>query len=184
MTPLPLPLTPANLLRQVITPALKLLPPAMTSIKALVMLVAIALQESALKSRWQIVDANNPNKKGPARNLWQFELGSKTHGGGVWGVFLHPASRYWLAEVCKVRGVEFQPRAIWLVSETDDVLACCLARLLLFTDRKALPEITDTKGGWDLYRYRTWCPGKPKALKWAENHAIAVKAVSSMTVAK
>lgn len=126
---LKLPISPRQLLVDVVLPALKLLPAAMNSVEALVMLVAIALQESGLEHRWQVIDAKRPDKKGPARGLWQFELGTKESRGGVWGVYLHEASRYWLAQVCAARGVPFQPRAIWLALETDDVLACLVARL-------------------------------------------------------
>jgi hypothetical protein len=174
---LKLPIALLDLITKVIRPALKLLPPAMYSIEALVMLVAIALQESALEHRWQVIDAKRPDKKGPARGLWQFELGSKAKGGGVWGVYKHAASRYWLSQVCAARNVAFEPRAIWLALETDDVLACCVARLLLFTDAKRLPAISEPKAAWDLYRYRTWCPGKPHAGKWGGNHLTAVNAV-------
>lgn len=183
MSLLKLPIAPLDLLNKVIRPALKLLPPAMTSIEALVMLVAIALQESALAHRWQVINPNKPDKKGPARGLWQFELGTKASRGGVWGVYLHDASRYWLAQVCAARGVVFEPRAIWLALETDDVLACCVARLLLFTDPKRLPAITETKAAWDLYRFRTWRPGKPHAGKWGGNHLAAVRAVEQSRLA-
>jgi hypothetical protein len=179
MALLPLPISPAHLLTKVILPALKFLPAAMTSVKALVMLIAIALQESALAHRWQVIDAKNPNRKGPARGLWQFELGTRASRGGVWGVFLHPSSRYWLSQVCMTRGVAFEPRAIWLALESDDILACCVARLLLFTDPKALPEITDAEGAWKLYRVRTWRPGKPHKEKWAKYHSTAVATVKA-----
>jgi hypothetical protein len=176
---LPLPIRQDIAIKRVILPALKLLPAAMTSIEAIVMLLAIALQESALEHRWQVIDAKRPNAKGPARGLWQFELGTKASKGGVWGVYLHPASRYWLAQICAARGVAFEPRAIWLALETDDLLACCVARLLLFTDPKRLPALTDTKGAWDLYRFRTWRPGKPHAGKWPLNHRMAVAAAQA-----
>lgn len=179
MAQLPLPIKPKDLLARVIRPALKLLPPAMTSDSALVMLIAIALQESNLEHRWQVIDAKRPSKKGPARGLWQFELGTKASKGGVWGVYLHPTSRYWLAQVCAARGVAFEPRAIWLALETDDLLACCVARLLLFTDPKKLPDINDVTGSWTLYRVRTWRPGKPHPEKWPNNHRIAVDTVWS-----
>lgn len=182
MSLLKLPISPRQLLVDVVLPALKLLPAAMNSVEALVMLVAIALQESGLEHRWQVIDAKRPDKKGPARGLWQFELGTKESRGGVWGVYLHEASRYWLAQVCAARGVPFQPRAIWLALETDDVLACLVARLLLFTDPKRLPSVTDSAGAWTLYRVRTWRPGKPHPQKWAGNHAAAVSSVQKLGV--
>lgn len=183
MSLLKLPISPRQLLTEIILPALKLLPAAMNSIEALVMLIAIALQESNLEHRWQVIDPARPGKKGPARGLWQFELGTKASKGGVWGVYLHPSSRYWLAQVCAARGVAFAPRAIWLALETDDLLACCVARLLLFTDPQKLPGINDVTGSWKLYRVRTWRPGKPHPEKWADNHAAAARAVKDIGVA-
>ena len=158
-----------------VEPALKLLPAAMSSDEARVLLYAIGLQESRLVHRYQILQ-NRPGVQGPARGLWQFERGSQMFGGGVWGVFKHKASRYWLSELCKARGVPFDPPAIWERLEGDDVLAAGVARLLLFTDPKRLPALTDTKGAWDLYRFRTWRPGKPHAGKWPLNHRMAVAA--------
>lgn len=174
---LPLPISPVTMLRDIILPALKLLPQAMSSERAQVLLVAISGQESNWNHRWQVVDLNRPEKRGPARGLWQFELGAKGTGAGVWGVVEHQASRYWLAQVCAARGVPFNARAIWLALEADDILAACVARLLLFTDPKVLPAITDPDGAWKLYRFRTWRPGRPHPEKWHAYHAAAVTAV-------
>src|SRR6185312_10462500 len=65
MTLLPLPIAPADALGKIIVPALATLPPEMDSSQARVMLLAIALQESGLRTREQ--------DGGPARGLWQFE---------------------------------------------------------------------------------------------------------------
>ena len=104
-----------------INAALRILPSAMDSVQARVMLLAIGLQESRFIHRFQIVHGK-PGAKGPARGFWQFELGSRASRGGVWGVFLHESSRYWLSVLCEARGVAFEPRAIWTAIETDDVL--------------------------------------------------------------
>lgn len=180
-------MTPATALRTAINPALKLLPKAMDSREARVQLIATSLQESKLEHRWQVVNPKHPERKGPARGFLQFELGSKAKGGGVWGVFTHPASRYWLSVLCTARCVDFNPRAIWLAIEQDDVLAFGLGRLLLFTYPRRLPEVGDEQGGFDLYALRTWRPGawtrgtpaQRTALrtKWADNYASACKAV-------
>lgn len=183
---LPLPITPADMLAKNVRPALKALPPAMSSERAAVMLVAIPGQESNLEHRWQVVDLSRPQVKGPARGLNQFELGKKGTGAGVWGVFEHAASRYWLKTVCDARGVAFEPRAIWLALETDDHLAVCVARLLLFTDPRPLPELGDVEGAWRYY-LRNWRPGaytngtaatraKLRA-KWGGHYARALAAV-------
>ncbi len=76
-------------------PAMALLPARMDTSEARCMLLAIGLQESRFVHRRQI--------GGPARGFWQFERGTPASRGGVWGVFLHAASRDWLAELCRAR---------------------------------------------------------------------------------
>ncbi|GEM_PF-293142 len=181
-TQLPLPINPEDAVRRIIFPALRLLPPAMTSLQAVVLIVAIFLQESALAHRWQVVDAKRPERKGPARGLAQFEKGTRASRGGVWGIYLHASSRYWLSKVCEALGIPFTPDAIWQAMERSDVLAAACARLLLFTDPKPLPAPDDEEGAWKLY-LRTWRPGAytrgtPTARrqlreKFGRNHRVA-----------
>ncbi|HWH83254.1 MAG TPA: hypothetical protein VNU71_13570 [Burkholderiaceae bacterium] len=140
--------------------ALSLLPRAMDSLEARVMLFAIGLQESQFQFRRQLGD-------GPARGFWQFELG------GVNGVFKHPASRYWLAALCKARGVDFAVPAIHGSLEHDDVLAAGVARLLLFTDARHLPALDDERGACAYY-IRCWKPGKKRPKDWPANHDAAL----------
>lgn len=173
---LSLPISPKDFTHTLCKEALKLLPDRMTSDKALVMLCAIALQESALNHRWQVIDFKRPNVKGPARGLLQFERGTRASRGGVWGVYLHSASKDYLKQVCDARGVNFEPNAIYERLEQDDILAICVARLLLWTDPKALPNINDSNGAWELYM-RTWRPGKPKPNVWPNNHKRAVESL-------
>lgn len=152
--------------RPLLNEALALLPAAMDSREARVMLVAIGLQESRLKHRRQLV-GNPPRPIGPAKGMWQSE-----RLGGCKGVVNHPASRYWAHAVCKARGVAFTATAIWNAIETDDVLACAAARLLLFTDPRRLPAVGDEREAWNLY-LRTWRPGKPHRDTWAGLYAQA-----------
>lgn len=142
-----------------INPALALLPSAMDTPEARAMLLAIGLQESRFTHRRQI--------GGPARGFWQFEKGTRASRGGVWGVFLHPASKDRLAALCKARSVSCDPDAIYAALEYDDVLAAGVARLLLWTDPKALPAIGDADAAWALY-LRTWRPGKPQPHTWPD----------------
>lgn len=146
-----------------IDPALALLPAKMTSDKARVMLLAIALQESRITHRKQI--------GGPAKSFLQFESG-----GGVKGVMTHSASRDPVQTLCQELAVPFDRAAIFQAMEFNDVLAFGLGRLLLYTDPKALPEIGDAQGAWDLYQ-RVWRPGKPHRQTWDELYKIAVDAV-------
>lgn len=154
-----------------INQGLALLPPAMDTDRARVMLLAIGLQESRLEHRRQLV-GNPPRPVGPAKGLWQFE-----RGGGCKGVVEHPASRYWMSLVCKARGVDFDATAIWNAIEHDDVLAAAAARLLLFTDSRRLPALGDERDAWNLY-IRVWRPGKPHRATWPGLYAQALTAVT------
>lgn len=137
--------------------------PKLASPEAVVMLLAIGLQESRFEHRRQI--------GGPARGFWQFECG-----GGVRGVMTHGMSRDHAIHLCELRNVKFEAQAIYEALERDDVLAAGFARLLLWTDRKSLPRIGDVDAAWDLY-YRTWRPGKPHRITWNALYAQAVEAV-------
>lgn len=167
---LDLPIRPAECNRLILTPALALLPSRMDSSAARVMLIAMALQESGLNAR-----AQRPLRPGmppgPARGLWQFE-----RGGGVAGVLSHAATSQLALEVCAARDVRPNRDAVWNALETDDVLAACFARLLLWTDAGALP--TTEKEGWDAY-IRTWRPGRPHASRWGSNWSRATEAVNA-----
>ncbi|WP_175796323.1 hypothetical protein [Burkholderia anthina] len=153
-----------------VAPALKILPAAMDTPQARVMLLSIGLQESRFTYRQQL--------GGPARGFWQFEQGTAQSRGGVWGVYLHEASRYWLSMLCGVRGVAFSPASIYSALATDDVLAAGVARLSLFADPKVLPAVNDADGGWALYA-RVWRPGKPHPETWPGYHQQAVREVQS-----
>lgn len=161
-----------QIMEDALRPAMALLPARMDTPEAGCMLLAIGLQESRFVHRRQI--------GGPARGFWQFEKGTRASRGGVWGVFLHAASRDHLATLCKARGVAADPDAIYTALEYDDVLAAGVARLLLWTDPKALPPVGDEDAAWALY-LRTWRPGKPKPDSWAGLYQRAVAAVQART---
>lgn len=152
-------------------PALALLPAAMDTPEARVMVIAICLQESRLVHRRQLV-GNPPRPVGPAKGLAQFE-----RGGGCHGVVHHPASRYWMAAVCKARGVQCNATAVWNAIEHDDVLAAAAARLFLFTDPRALPGLGDEAEAWRCYM-RNWRPGKPHRTTWPDLYAQALAAIT------
>lgn len=160
-----------------VTPGLALLPATWDSLEARAFMFATALQESELAHRYQIVQGR-PGAKGPARSFYQFELGTRESKGGVWGIFLHKASRAHLQTVCAARGVPFDPTSIWLAIEHDDVLASACARLLMRTDAQALPKLGDEDGAWKMYRYRLWRPGKPHPETWPANYRRALAYVT------
>lgn len=144
--------------------ALATLPARMDSPPARVLLLAIALQESGCCTRCQA-------DGGPARGLWQFELG-----GGCTGVLRHPATDRLAAEWCAERNCTPTPRALWSNLERDDALAAGTARLLLATDPRPLPAVDDVPGAWAYY-LRNWRPGRPRPEHWAGHHAEARRAL-------
>lgn len=155
---------------QALDQALAILPERMDTPAARVLLLAIGLQESRLRHRFQIVQGR-PGAKGPARGLLQFE-----RGGGVVGVMSHRATRELARMVCMNRGVPFVAHNIWIALEYDDVLAFALGRLLLFTDPRPLPAIGEVEASWDYY-IRNWRPGKPHRHTWDELYEQAVAMV-------
>ncbi len=162
-----------DILKHVIGPGLALLPASMDTPAARVMLLAIGLQESRFDYRRQI--------NGPARGLWQFE-----RGGGVTGVLRHRASADLADSVCKQRGVDPMPAAVYAQLEHDDLLACAFARLLLWTDPQPLPAAGQVEAAWQYY-LRNWRPGAYSngdaaaraslRAKWGRNYAAAMDAL-------
>ena len=152
------------ILGSAIAPGLALLPPAMTSPRALVMLLTIGQQESGMTARVQ-------HGGGPARGLWQFE-----EGGGVRGVLMHPATQAFAVHACQARDVLPTTPTAWAALARDDVLAAAFARLLLFADPRPLPELGDEAGAWECYA-RNWRPGKPRRETWGAFYAAALHEV-------
>lgn len=134
----------------VIPAAYELLPPAMNSPESDAMLLAIGLQESRLEHRRQI--------GGPAMGFWQFESG-----GGWRGVLRHTSTRDTAAHVLRVMGYSADPG--YEVLATNDRLACCFARLLLWTHPGPLPTKGQHDYAWDYYM-NLWRPGKPHRETW------------------
>lgn len=151
-------MAPLDVAENAIDEAMAILPAGMDTPRARVLMRAIGLQESRFTHRAQVVDGGG---KGPARGFWQFE-----RGGGVKGVLTHPQTKRLAQSVCLARGVEADPRSVWLALETDDTLAAAFARLLLWSDPKPLPELGESEEAWECYT-RNWRPGKPHIKTWA-----------------
>lgn len=145
-----------EVIRDIFEPAFKLLPPRLDTVEARLELLAIGRQESRFIYRRQ--------EGGPARGFWQFE-----QGGGVRGVLMHPSTTSLITEVCQARQVQCNAPAVYRAIENDDVLACCMARLLLWTDSHALPALDDADGAWSYY-LECWRPGKPHRKTWNQFH--------------
>lgn len=165
-------MTPAQADTLMIRPALTLLPPAMDSPEASVMLLTIALHESLLIHRRQI--------NGPARGYWQFERG------GVRGVLSHWTAKPHAEQVCETLNYRADLDVVYGAIEHNDVLAAAFARLLLYTDPLRLPRVSDAQLALEYY-VRTWRPGawargseEQRAQlreKWMRHHAEASRAV-------
>lgn len=132
--------------------------------RALVMLMAIAGQESAWAHRRQI--------GGPARSYWQFEKG-----GGVAGVLSHPATKAAIATVCKALDIPCETATVYEAMAWNDTLAACMARLLLYSDPKALPALGDQETAWAYYIHN-WRPGMPHPQTWPAHYAAAMDLVA------
>jgi len=115
-----------------------------------VLMLAIAGQESGWQHRAQI--------GGPARGFWQFEKG-----GGVAGVLTHRATAERARSLCTALRIEAGAATVYEALRWNDVLAVGFARLLLWSDPRALP--VDASNGWECY-LRNWRPGKPHETTW------------------
>ncbi len=154
-------MTPERLLQVGIYPAMSLLPEKMDAAAAERMLVAMALQESALRHRHQV--------NGPAHGWWQFEKG-----GGVAGVLRHHSTREHATKAMHDLGYPAEVGVAYDAIEHNDVLAAVFARLLLWT----LPAALATNEGpaWSQY-IEAWRPGKPHPDRWSACWAQACRVV-------
>jgi hypothetical protein len=138
------------------------------------MLIAIALQETGLRARRQMLEARDhwwESKPGKGHGFWQFE-----RDGGVRGVLRHAAAS---AIVLPVIDAMLYPRDPYAVHEAlihNDILACVLARALLYSVPDAMPRPNEADKGWSIY-LKAWRPGKAHPEAWPENYRIAWEAV-------
>ncbi len=133
-------------------------------------LLAIALQESALAHRRQIVAGGAEN--GPASSFYQFE-----QGGGCKGVLTHHRAAPIMRAVCTDFNVQPTPAGLWEAMRYHDIVATIAARLLIFTLPSKLP--TTAEAGWAQY-LAAWRPGKPHPAKWADNWNLATLTVGAI----
>jgi len=164
-------MTPELLLKTAIIPALGMLDSKLDTPAARAMLIAIALQETGLRARRQMLEARDhwwESKPGKGHGFWQFERDGATRGVMV----RHAAAS---ALVLPVIDALLYPRDPYAVHEAlihNDVLACVLARALLYSVPDALPGPNDPEKGWVQY-VSAWRPGKPHVEPWANNYRTA-----------
>jgi hypothetical protein len=142
-----------HLLRFTLPAAYSLLPEAMRSDRATAMLLAIGLHESdGFRARRQY-------NRGPAHGFWQFERV------GTRGVLEHPRTQAAAAAVIDALCYRLpkatparQALEVFDAITHNDTLACCLARLLLWTIPHPLPTATEPYIAFQQY-LDAWRPG-------------------------
>lgn len=139
--------------------AFALLPGVMDTAAARAMLLAIGLQESGFAHRTQV--------GGPARGFWQFE-----QAGGTAGVLAHPTTMDYSRIVCGELVYPPDAETCYRAIADNDVLACCFARLLLWTLPDRLPPRGHADRAWAQY-LSAWRPGKPRPDDWPANYTLA-----------
>lgn len=164
-------MTPAKLLKSAVLPALSELESAgiRDSFEARRFLLAIALQESGLKHRRQVVGGT---ESGPAASFWQFEKG-----GGCRGVLTHKSTSLKIRRICDEYNVDPTEGGLWEAMRYQDIVAACAARLLVYTLPHALPVTAEQ--GWAQY-LAAWRPGKPHPQRWPACWATADATVKEL----
>lgn len=135
----------------VIPAAMQVLGEGLDSREARAMLLTSGLQETRFEHRRQPAG-------GPGRGLWQFE-----RNGGWRGVLEHRSVSARAQAVLLRLGYSQDPGYDTLT--LDDVLACCFARLLLYTHPLALPKEGENGYAWNYY-LNLWRPGRPHPETW------------------
>jgi hypothetical protein len=158
-------MTPTRLLQTAILPAMNELATLgiRVELNAARLLLAIALQESALEYRRQVVSGGA--EEGPASSFWQFEKG-----GGCKGVLTHRSSAPHMSRICADFNVKADPASLWEAMRYQDIVAAAAARLLIYTLPWTLPA--NLEEGWKQY-IEAWRPGKPHPDRWPNCWAIA-----------
>lgn len=165
-------MTPERLLSTAIAPALLELQQCgiSDSPEARRFLLAIALQESALTRRRQLI--TGAGETGPAASFWQFE-----QGGGCKGVLTHFLVAPCMRRMCEHYNVAPTPQGLWEAMRYQDIVAAIAARLLVYTLPGKLPTTADA--GWAQY-LEAWRPGKPHPQTWSQAWDTATEIVGGI----
>ena len=169
-------MTLSEIRAQAITPALALLPARMSANRLQVdqLMLTAHLQEAPNREQCQLPIRSG--KCGPARGIWQFELG-----GGVAGVLRHKSSRDAAVAACRALGIEPTVDGVFAaLPGQEDVIDAVFARLLFWTDPLPLPALGAVEDAWQYY-LRNWRPGayergtqperRKLRQKWGTNYA-------------
>lgn len=162
-------MTPQRLYQTAIRPALDELAALgiPSSPQAARFLLAIAIQESGLKHRRQVLSGGVEN--GPAVSFLQGELT-----GGLIDMLNRPATSKYIKAICEAYNVTPTPAGLWEAIRYQDIVAFAAGRLLIYTLPSKLPMTQDE--GWAQYK-KSWAPGKPDPERWPESWRIATETV-------
>mgnify|MGYP003133141455 CR=1 FL=1 len=167
-------MTPETLRDLIFPAAFSLLPPKLDTVEARAMLIAIALQESRLVHRAQLVGGAAEwwhSLDPPAHGYYQFEVAS------IRLMLQHSIARPLL--IPALSALDYPVDAPGLIHESvrdNDILATVLARALLYTVPESLPDESERERGWNQYIFG-WRPGKPRPGAWQTNWRIAWETV-------
>jgi len=154
-----------NALKLVVEPGLSLLPSNMDTPEARVMLLMIGLQESRFKHRRQI--------GGPAHGFYQFEKN-----GGVAGVMNHRSTKPIIDPILDSLEINKTKLEVYQAIVYNDALATIMARLLLWTVPRPMPDIdSDPQLSWQYY-IDAWRPGRPHRETWDSFRTHSVNGVT------
>ena len=132
-------------------------------------LLAIALQESGLAHRRQVVAGGAEN--GPAVSFWQGEIT-----GGMCLTLKHARTGPIMRELYEAYNVVPTTAGLWEAIRYNDIIAAIAARLLIYTLPAKLP--TTAESGWAQY-IAAWRPGKPHSHVWRDNWNLATLTVGA-----
>lgn len=150
--------------KNIVPAALSLLPGRMDSAEARANIMAIGMQESEFIARQQGGTARKSGS-GPAKSFWQFEKK-----GGVQELLSNETTRPILIPVLNILGYpEWTAEALHEAMEHNDVLACVMARLLLYIDPQELADSMEVWKAWRMY-LRRWRPGLERPKPWPKNY--------------
>lgn len=173
-----------HLLRFAFPAAYALLPPALESKAATVLVLAIGIQRTGLSERRQRGTASNR-----ARSFWSFDHGETLRvgaTGGLAAVLMHPVSGPLLKKVLAALQYPVDPtqevlRVLMMAIEHNDVLAVACAILALQTLTESLAPLGDAAGAYRNFA-EAWQPGRMLATDWQANYDTAYKAVTALSV--
>lgn len=165
-------MTPRAFLTRIINPTLDMMQ-ELTAVaipasdQARVELLTIALQESGLRYRQQVPVPY-------AHGWWEFENGPQSALGGLFKIMPQK-----LSAVCAELVVPFDRDTVFGAIVWCDLLACAVARLLLWSEPNPLPAIGDIQGAWNYY-VKLWGPGSPRPKEWPALYAQSVIALKGL----